>query len=168
LKRKTTIQYINKLLLKMSNTNSTQEADSKQFAQIKIGDFEYRNVHDFNFEFTLPIDKENQPSGIPRGGKICVKLDADQSKSNPELLSWMLERQMKNGHIVIHDTTTSKEIMKIEFTDALCINYKQTMVDKLYDKGIVDPTSKKTFIEDIQITWRKLKWDPVVYENDWM
>jgi len=142
--------------------------DSTQFVQIQIGNSDYRNVHDFNFEFTQAIDKENQPCGIPRGGKLCVKVSADKTKANPELLNWMIKREQKDGHILIHKPGTDGEkLTKIEFKNAFCVNYKQTMVDNVYEKGKLDTSSLQTYIEDIQITWEKLIWDAVEYNNEW-
>jgi len=37
----------------------------------------------------------------------------------------------------------------------------------VYEKGKLDTSSLQTYIEDIQITWEKLIWDAVEYNNEW-
>jgi len=155
--------------------------DSTALAVLKIKGLEDRDIYDFNFEFTQASDKENQPSGIPRPGKISIKVNALVAENTSALLNWMIKRSVKNGSIILKSLTSANdEYSEIKFEDALCVNYKLTGVEKWVEKGaltevntIKDKASVvspgfPTLIEDIQIVWRKMTWGTVVYENDWM
>jgi hypothetical protein len=149
-----------------------------------------REVTDYDFSFTQSVDKDNQPSGIPRGGKIKIKVKAFKKDVNSDFLNWMVKRLKRNGYIQIMDPTKLGDTLtKIEFFDSYCVDYKQWWSDKVEskdiglfnsadqkDKAAPDPSllfksqsSHKTeFQEEISITWRKLIIDGVTFENRWL
>jgi hypothetical protein len=152
--------------------------DSTTLAVFKI-DGKERDIMDFNFEFTQATDKENQPCGIPRPGKLTVKILSNKTDGNAQLLSWMLNCSKKKGEIVIKDVD-GKILNTITFEDAYCVNYKLTWVEMWIDKGTLSFTNTSakdangnstagtpSMLEDIAIAWKKLTWNGITYENNW-
>jgi len=143
--------------------------NEKTLATLKVDGFKERKVSQYSFGFNQDIDKENQPSGIPRGGRIYLKVDAFSQEENVELLNWMVSKTMKkNGEIeIMVPSDPDKTLKKIVFTDAYCVDYKEDWRDVVRDhKGEIKDTSTNS--EEIWITWRKLKVGPVEYENEWV
>jgi len=139
--------------------------DSKTLAVFEI-DGKERNILDFNFDFSQAIDKENQPCGIPRPGKLNVKVLSNKTDGNVQLLSWMLNCQKKKGEIRIKDTD-GKILNKIVFEDAYCVNHKLTWVEMWFKEGNFNNANAPNMIEEISIAWRKMDWGGVSYENNW-
>ena len=64
---------------------------------MKVDGYKDREVMMVNYEFEQETDVEGQMSGIPRGGKIQVRVKA-LNDGTPDLLAWMTERNLpKNG-----------------------------------------------------------------------
>ena len=155
-------------------------ADSTTLAVFELGGIkeEKRDIIDFNFDFSQPIDKDNQPCGIPRPGKINVKILSNKTEGNVQLLSWMLNCQKKDGKIIINDID-GNTINTIEFKDAYCVNYKLSWAEMWFEKGscnltnaVTDKTTNITtgtpsMVEEISIAWKNLSWNGVSYENNW-
>jgi hypothetical protein len=136
-----------------SNTNAIFEFDKKK-----------RKLIEYSYGFSQATDKDNQPSGIPRGGRLKVKVDAITTEKNADLLNWMVKGDMKKEvKITIKKPSKPKEDLKtLTFSDAFCVDYKETWKDQKSDnKG----DSANT--EDIEIAWRKLEVCDVTYENGW-
>ena len=75
---------------------------------MKIDGYKDREVMMVNYEFEQETDVEGQMSGIPRGGKIQVRVKA-LNDGTPDLLAWMTERNLpKNGSIEFLETKTGK------------------------------------------------------------
>ena len=71
-----------------------------------------------------------QMSGIPRGGKINIKVKA-LNDGTPDLLAWMIERNLpKNGVITFLETKTGKNMKTIKFTNGYCVNFEEKWEDK--------------------------------------
>ena len=103
------------------------------------------------------IDKElvKVMTGIPRGGKIKVRVKA-LNDGTPDLLAWMTERSLpKNGEIKFLETKTNKEMKSIKFTTVYCVNFEEKWEDKL------------GHFEEIEITCKAIECGNVKYENDW-
>ena len=96
-----------------------------------------------------------QMAGIPRGGKITVRVKA-LNDGTPDLLAWMVERNLpKDGTITFNETKTGKEMKTIKFTNGYCVNFDEKWEDK------------QGHYEEIVITCKKIEFGNVVYENDW-
>jgi hypothetical protein len=94
-------------------------------------------------------------SGIPRGGKIKIRVKA-LNDGTPDLLAWMVERNLpKDGVITFMETKTGKVMKTIKFTNGYCINFDEKWEDK------------KGHFEEIIITCQKIEFESVVFENDW-
>ena len=107
------------------------------------------------YEFDQATDNEGQVVGIPRGGKITVRVKA-LNDGNPDLLAWMLERNLaKDVTITFKETKTGKDMKTIEITGAYCVDYHEC-----WEEG-------QQHYEEIRISCQNIKNGPVQYENEW-
>jgi hypothetical protein len=141
--------------------------NNKTLARLEIPNFAPRNVLEYSYEFERPTDKENQPAGIPRGGRLYLKLDAltKSSEHTFELFNWM--KQNSESHdgkiIVMEPSSPDKTLKELSFTEAFCVKYKEVW------KDVKDGKGESANTEEIYLTWRILKWgDNISYENEWV
>ena len=64
-------------------------AENMTPVQLSVTDFETREVMMIDYQFTQTVDREGQISGIPRGGRITIRVKA-MNDGNNQLLQWML------------------------------------------------------------------------------
>lgn len=127
---------------------------------LKVDGFVEREVMMVTYTFNQATDKEGQMAGIPRGGKITIRVKA-LNDGNPELLHWMIQQAMpKNGSIEFLDTKTNGKMKTIEFTDAYCVDFREYWEDKVTDGG-------NSHYEEVVISCREIKNGSVTYTNDW-
>ena len=123
--------------------------------QLAVQDFEPREVILVDYAFTQATDIEGQIAGIPRGGRITIRVKA-MNDGNNQLLQWMLApndpRDLKVTFSNTIDGTTMKEI---EGKGCYCIHY----VEKWEDG--------EQHFEEMQIVCQELKNGPVSCENPW-
>ena len=123
--------------------------------QKAVQDFEPREVILVDYAFTQATDIEGQIAGIPRGGRITIRVKA-MNDGNNQLLQWMLApndpRDLKVTFSNTIDGTTMKEI---EGKGCYCIHY----VEKWEDG--------EQHFEEMQIVCQELKNGPVSFENPW-
>ena len=123
--------------------------------QLTVQDFEPREVILVDYAFTQATDIEGQIAGIPRGGRITIRVKA-MNDGNNQLLQWMLApndpRDLKVTFSNTIDGTTMKEI---EGKGCYCIHY----VEKWEDG--------EQHFEEMQIVCQELKNGPVSFENPW-
>ena len=130
-------------------------ADNVTPVVLKVKDFAEREVMMVTYEFDQATDVEGQMSGIPRGGKLTVRVKA-MNDGTPELLAWMIERNLpKNGQIDFLETKTGKAMKSIKFTNGYCVNFEEKWEDKM------------GHFEEITITCKQMEFGSVKYENDW-
>ena len=128
---------------------------AKTPVKIEIDGYKEREVQMVTYEFDQATDVEGQISGIPRGGLITV-LVKSMNDATPDLLAWMVERNLpKNGTITFLETKTGKSMKTIKFTNGYCVNFEEKWEDK------------KGHFEEIVISCQKIEFGSVVYENDW-
>ena len=128
---------------------------AKTPVKLEIDGYKEREVLMVTFEFDQATDVEGQMSGIPRGGKITIRVKA-QNDGTPDLLAWMVERNLpKNGTVTFMETKTGKVMKTIKFTNGYCIDFDERWEDK------------KGHFEEIVITCQKIEFGSVVFENDW-
>ncbi len=122
---------------------------------MKVDGYKDREVMMVTYEFDQATDVEGQMSGIPRGGKIIVRVKA-LNDGTPELLAWMIERNLpKNGSIEFLETKTGKAMKSIKFTNGYCVNFDEKWEDK------------QGHFEEIVISCKAIEVGSVKYENDW-
>ena len=122
---------------------------------MKIDGYKDREVMMVTYEFDQATDVEGQMSGIPRGGKITVRVKA-LNDGTPDLLAWMIERNLpKNGQIDFLETKTGKAMKSIKFTNGYCVDFDEKWEDK------------QGHYEEIVISCKAIEVGSVKYENDW-
>ena len=128
---------------------------AKTPVKLEIDGYKEREVLMVTYEFDQATDIEGQMSGIPRGGKITIRVKA-LNDGTPDLLAWMVERNLpKNGVVTFMETQTGKVMKTIKFTNGYCIDFDEKWEDK------------KGHFEEIVITCQKIEFGSVVFENDW-
>ena len=128
---------------------------AKTPVKLEVDGYKEREVMMVKYEFDQATDVEGQMSGIPRGGKINIRVKA-LNDGTPDLLAWMVERNLpKNGVITFLETKTGKNMKTIKFTNRYCVNFEEKWEDK------------KGHFEEIEITCQKIEFESVVFENDW-
>jgi len=133
-------------------------------AIVYIDNCDPRKVLEYSYNFNMSIDKDNQPCGIIRGGKLTVKLDAiTKGEKDNEILDWMLNREPKKVRIFVNRLVGGPDLIMKElvFEGAYCIDYKENWKDLRESKG----DSANT--EEIQIAWKEFKWGGCTYKNAW-
>ena len=128
---------------------------AKTPVKLEIDGYKEREVLMVAYEFDQATDIEGQMSGIPRGGKITIRVKA-LNDGTPDLLAWMVERNLpKNGVVTFMETKTGKVMKTIKFTNGYCIDFDEKWEDK------------KGHFEEIVITCQKIEFGSVIFENDW-
>ena len=152
------------------------EYTANTLATFTLGDTT-RNVLEYSYQFDCPTDKENQLSGIPRGGRLTVKLDAptktDNSNKTFDLFSHMINRtNVKDVTLTIMEPAAPKTVLKtLVLGDSYIVKYKENW------KDIKDGKGESSNTEEIEITWKTFTWydgtngagktDGVTYDNYW-
>ena len=122
---------------------------------LEVKDFAQREVMLVDYKFEQATDREGQIAGIPRGGKITVRVKA-LNDGTPDLLAWMIERNLpKNGTITFNETKTGKAMKSIKFTNGYCVNFEEKWEDKM------------GHFEEITITCKQIEIGSVKFENEW-
>ena len=123
--------------------------------QLSVQDFETREVMMIDYKFDQATDREGQLAGIPRGGKITIRVKA-MNDGNNQLLQWMLApndpRDLKVTFCNTIDGSTMKEW---QGKGCYCIHY----VEKWEDG--------QQHFEELQIVCQVLQNGPVSFENPW-
>lgn len=142
-----------------SNPKNHKEM-AKTPVTLRVDGFTDREVTMVTYAFNQATDKEGQMTGIPRGGKITIRVKA-LNDGNPDLLHWMIQQALpKNGSIEFLDTKTNARMKEIRFTDAYCVDFREYWEDQTGDKDVAH-------YEEIVISCRKITNGPVEYTNDW-
>lgn len=128
---------------------------AKTPVKIEIDGYKEREVMMVTYEFSQKTDVEGQMSGIPRGGLIRVRVKA-LNDGTPDLTAWMVERNLaKDGTITFNETKTGNVMKTIKFTNGYCVDYQEHWEDK------------KLHYEEFVITCKEIKFESVIYTNDW-
>ena len=92
---------------------------AKTPVKLEIDGYKEREVLMVTYEFDQATDVEGQMSGIPRGGKIKIRVKA-HNDGTPDLLAWMVERNLpKNGVVTFMETKTGKVMKTIKNDEVL-------------------------------------------------
>ena len=123
--------------------------------QLSVQDFETREVMMIDYKFDQATDREGQLAGIPRGGKITIRVKA-MNDGNNQLLQWMLApndpRDLKVTFCNTIDGSTMKEL---QGKGCYCIHYAEKWEDG------------QQHFEELQIVCQVLQNGPVSFENPW-
>ena len=122
---------------------------------MQVKDYAEREVLMVTYEFDQATDREGQMTGIARGGKITVRIKP-LNDGNPDMLAWMIERNLaKDVTIIFNETKTGKEMKRIEATGAYCVDFHENWTDM------------KEQYEEVVMTCQNIKFGSVSYENEW-
>ena len=78
---------------------------------LKVKDFENREVLMVDYKFNQATDREGQIAGIPRGGRLKVRVKA-MNDGNSQLLQWMLAPNDPRDFTVTFQNTVDGSTMK--------------------------------------------------------
>ena len=122
---------------------------------LAVKDFETREVLLIDYKFDQATDREGQIAGIPRGGKVTIRVKA-MNDGNNQLLQWMLAPNDPRDFTVTYFNTVDGSTMKeLKGTACYCVNYKEKWEDKV------------GHYEEIQITCKQIEIGSVKFENEW-
>ena len=134
---------------------------AKSSVTLMVDGFQPREVAMVEYAFTQATDKEGQTTGIPRGGKIKIKVKA-MNDGNCELLNWMCDKSLaKDGKIeFMNSADTSKKMKDIEFKGAYCVDFIENWIDNTKGEDLAH-------WELLTISCKEITNQQVTYENEW-
>ena len=138
---------------------------------LNVKDFAAREVLLVDYKFNQATDREGQISGIPRGGRVNIRVKA-MNDGNAELLGWMLAptdprdfsvkfqntidgTDPRDFSVKFQNTIDGKDMKELKGTGCYCVKYKEYWADG------------EEHYEDIEIVCQKLENGPVAFENPW-
>ena len=122
---------------------------------LAIDGFAEREVMMVDYKFDQATDREGQISGIPRGGRVTIRVKA-LNDGNNELIAWMLDpTSPKNVSVKFVNTVDGSAMKELKGTSCYCIDY----VEKWEDG--------QDHYEQIEIVCQKLENGAVAYDNPW-
>ena len=122
---------------------------------LSIDGFAEREVMMVDYKFDQTTDREGQISGIPRGGRVTIRVKA-LNDGNNELIAWMLEpTSPKDVKVQFFNTVDGSTMKELKGTSCYCIDY----VEKWEDG--------QDHYEQIEIVCQKLENGAVAYDNPW-
>ena len=122
---------------------------------LSVKDFETREVLLVDYKFQQETDREGQISGIPRGGRVTIRVKA-MNDGNNQMLQWMLSpNDPRDMEIEFQNTVDGKTMKKLEGKGCYCVNYKEQWEDG------------EEHYEEMEIVCQELKNGPVGFENPW-
>jgi len=136
---------------------------AKTPVSLVVGEFSQRvrEVASFTMTFAQATDAEGQVTGLPRGGKISMRLKA-LNDGNSDLIRWMTDiKKAISGEIIFYNTTSGIMMKTIEFTDAYCVSYTEHWEDSISNVILAH-------YEDIVISCREIKLGGMdLFRNTW-
>jgi hypothetical protein len=133
---------------------------------------EKREVATFKMIFNQATDVEGQVTGLPRGGKITMRVKA-LNDGNSDLVRWMTDKKLAlSGSIIFENTTNGKLMKTLFFEDAYCVSYTESWEDSISSILLAhwEDTTKPGDLahwEQITITCKEITNQAVTYTNDW-
>ena len=122
---------------------------------LSVKDFETREVLLVDYKFNQETDREGQISGIPRGGRVTVRVKA-MNDGNNQMLQWMLSpNDPRDMEIEFQNTIDGKTMKKLEGKGCYCVKYQEQWEDG------------EEHFEEMEIVCQELKNGPVEFQNPW-
>ena len=123
--------------------------------QLAVKDFETREVMMIDYKFDQATDREGQISGIPRGGRVDIRVKA-MNDGNNQLLQWMLApNDPRDFEVTFFNTVDGSTMKSLKGTGCYCVNYKEYWEDG------------QEHYEQIEVVCQVLENGPVKFENPW-
>ena len=96
---------------------------------LQVKDFEAREVMMIDYKFDQATDREGQIAGIPRGGKVVIRVKA-MNDGNSQMLQWMLApNDPRDFTVTFYNTVDGSTMKELKGTGCYCINYKEKWED---------------------------------------
>ena len=122
---------------------------------LEVKDFAAREVILVDYKFSQTTDREGQISGIPRGGRVSIRVKA-MNDGNSQLLQWMLAPNDPRDFTITFENTVDGSTMKeLKGTGCYCVKYKENWEDGL------------EHFEEIEVVCQTLENGPVSFSNPW-
>jgi len=137
--------------------------------KLKIKDFKKeRYASEVNYSFYQSTDKEGQPTGIPRGGRITLLLKAGNDGNN-ELFNWMVDKSLAyDGCIEFMDSSdTDKKMKEIKFKQAYCIEFTENWKDSSKNGADKVELSDLAHTEKITLSCKEISIEAATFKNEW-
>lgn len=123
--------------------------------ELTVDGFEKREVLLVDYQFTQAVDREGQIAGIPRGGRINIRVKA-MNDGNNQLLQWMLApNDPRNVSILFYNTIDGSTMKELKGTGCYCIHFTEKWEDG------------EEHFEEIEIVCQELTNGSVGFENPW-
>jgi hypothetical protein len=120
-----------------------------------VKDFETREVMMIDYKFDQTVDREGQISGIPRGGRILIRVKA-MNDGNNQMLQWMLApNDPRDLKVTFFNTIDGSTMKELEGTACYCVHYTEKWEDG------------EEHFEEMEIVCQELKNGPVAFQNPW-
>ena len=88
---------------------------------LEVKDFKAREVILVDYKFNQATDREGQISGIPRGGRVNIRVKA-LNDGNAELLAWMLApTDPRDFTLKFQSTVDGKDMKQLKGTGCYCV-----------------------------------------------
>ena len=122
---------------------------------LTVKDFEPREELMVDYKFDQAVDREGQIAGIPRGGRVKIRVKA-MNDGNNQLIQWMLSpNDPRDMSLTFYNTVDGSTMKEIKGTGCYCVNY----VEKWEDG--------EEHFEEIDIVCQVLENGPVSFDNPW-
>ena len=122
---------------------------------LAIDGFQEREVMMVDYKFDQATDREGQIAGIPRGGRVTIRVKA-MNDGNNQLLQWMLApNDPRDFELVFFNTVDGSTMKSLKGTGCYCVNYKESWEDG------------QEHFEEIEVVCQTLENGPVKFENPW-
>jgi hypothetical protein len=123
--------------------------------QLSVKDFETREVMMVDYKFDQTTDREGQISGIPRGGKITIRVKA-MNDGNNQLLQWMLApNDPRDLTVTFFNTVDGSTMKELKGNGCYCVHYKEKWEDG------------EEHFEELEIVCQEMYNGPVGFVNAW-
>jgi hypothetical protein len=130
-------------------------AENSTPVQLSVKDFETREVMLVDYKFDQTTDREGQISGIPRGGKITIRVKA-MNDGNNQLLQWMLApNDPRDLTVTFFNTVDGSTMKELQGKGCYCVHYKEKWEDG------------EEHFEELEIVCQELHNGPVGFVNAW-
>lgn len=130
-------------------------AENRTPVTLVVDGFEEREVMMVDYTFSQTTDREGQISGIPRGGRINIRVKA-MNDGNNQLLQWMLAaNDPRDLQIEFNNTVDGSSMKTLKGTGCYCVHYLEKWEDG------------EEHFEELQIVCQTLDNGGVAFENPW-
>lgn len=130
-------------------------ADNLTPVSLSVKDFETREVMMIDYKFDQTVDREGQISGIPRGGRITIRVKASTAATGCYRRSLLSPNDPRDLKVTFFNTIDGSTMKELEGTACYCVHY----IEKWEDG--------EEHFEELEIVCQELKNGPVAFQNPW-